>query len=209
MTSPQGIRSLWKHSVIFAALLTGRAGPPLHAQDTTAPNNPPSGNPASSTNVDSAGQPPDTTAAARPDSLRADSLRADSLRADSLRPDGLLPDSVQRDTSAAGSSSSGAPAPAAAPPPPPAPVDSVLAAACRESGGEPPDLLTVVFRPTATEAERQQAARDVGGILLGQSQHQAPGAWYVQAPGSGINPLIADRLIRLPPVLEVGATRCP
>ena len=194
MTSPRGIRSLWKHSVILAALLAGRAGPPLQAQDTTAPNNPPSGNPASSTNVDSAGRPPDTTAASRPDSLRPDSLR---------------PDSVQRDTSAAGSSSSGAPAPAAAPPPPPAPVDSVLAAACRESGGEPPDLLTVVFRPTATEAERQQAARDVGGLLLGQSRHQAPGAWYIQAPGSGMNPLIADRLIRLPPVLEVGATRCP
>jgi hypothetical protein len=88
-------------------------------------------------------------------------------------------------------------------------VDSVLAAACLASGGEPPDLLTVVFRPTATEAERQQTARDVGGILLGQSRHQAPGAWYVQAPGSGINPLIADRLIRLPTVLEVGATRCP
>jgi hypothetical protein len=194
MTSPRGIRSLWKHSVILAALLAGRAGSPLHAQDTTAPNNPPSGNPASSTNVDSAGRPPDTTATSLPDSLRADSLR---------------PDSVRRDTGAAGSASSGAPAPAASPPPPPAPVDSVLAAACRESGGEPPDLVTVIFRATATEAERQQAARDVGGILLGQSQHQAPGAWYIQAPGSGINPLIADRLIRLPPVLEVGATRCP
>jgi hypothetical protein len=193
MTSPRGIRSLVKHSVIFAALLAGRAGLPLYAQDTTAPYNPPSGNPTSSTNVDSAGRPSDTTAAARPDSLRADSLR---------------PDSVRRDTSPSGSAASGAPAPAA-PPPPPAPVDSVLAAACRESGGDPPDLLTVVFRPTATEAERRQAARDVGGILLEQSRHQAPGAWYIQAPGSGINPLIADRLIRLPPVLEVGATRCP
>jgi hypothetical protein len=203
MTSPRGIRSLWKHSVIFAALLAGPAGFPLHAQDTTAPNNPPSGNPVPSTNVDSAGRPPDTSAA------RPDSLRPDSLRPDSLRPDSLRPDSARRDTSAAGSTSSGAPAPAADPPPPPAPVDSVLAAACRESGGDPPDLLTVVFRPTATEAERQQAARDVGGILLGQSRHQAPGAWYIQAPGSGINPLIADRLIRLPPVLEVGATRCP
>jgi hypothetical protein len=178
--------------VIFAALLAGRAGSPLHAQDTTAPNNPPSGNPSSSTNVDSAGRPPDTTAA-RPDTLRPDSLRADSLR---------------RDTST-GSATSGAPTQAPAPPPPPAPVDSVLAAACLASGGEPPDLLTVVFRPTATEAERRQVARDVGGILLGQSRHQAPGAWYVQAPGSGINPLIADRLIRLPPVLEVAATRCP
>jgi hypothetical protein len=193
MTSPRGTRSLWKHTVIFVALLAGRAGSPLNAQDTTVPYNPPSGNPSSSTNVDSAGRPPDTTAAARPDSLRPDSLR---------------PDSVQRDTSA-GAASSGAPAPAAAAPPPPAPVDSILAAACRESGGEPPDLLTVMFRPTATEAERRQAARDVGGVLVGQSRHQAPGAWYVQAPGSGINPLIADRLIRLPPVLEVGATRCP
>jgi hypothetical protein len=88
-------------------------------------------------------------------------------------------------------------------------VDSVLAAACRESGGEPPDLLTVVFRPTATAEERQKAARDVGGIVLEQSQHQAPGAWYVRIPGSGRNPLVADRLILLPPVLEVGATRCP
>jgi hypothetical protein len=88
-------------------------------------------------------------------------------------------------------------------------VDSVLAAACRESGGEAPDLLTVVFRPTATAAERQKAARDVGGTLLEPSRYQAPGAWYVQVPGSGINPLVADRLILLPPVLEVGATRCP
>jgi hypothetical protein len=88
-------------------------------------------------------------------------------------------------------------------------VDSVLAAACLASGGEPPDLLTVVFRPTATAAEREAAARDVGGTLLVQSQYQAPGAWYIQVPGSGINPLIADRLILQPPVAEVGATRCP
>jgi hypothetical protein len=180
--------------VIFVALVAGRAGSPLHAQDTTAPNNSPSGNPSSSTNVDSAGRPPDTTAA------RPDSLNPDGLRPDGLRPDSLRPDSLRRDTSAGS---------AATPPAPPAPVDSILAAACLASGGEPPDLLTVVFRPTATEAERQQAARDVGGVLVGQSQHQLPGAWYVQAPGSGINPLVADRLIRLPPVLEVGATRCP
>jgi len=88
-------------------------------------------------------------------------------------------------------------------------VDSVLAAACRASGGEDPDLLTVVFRPTATPEERQQVARDVGGTLLEPSQHQAPGAWYVGVPGSGRNPHVADRLILMPPVLEVGATRCP
>ena len=198
--SPRSIRSLWKHTVIFTALLGARAVFPLHAQDTTAPTNPPQTNPASSTNVDSASRPPDTAAA--PGSPGQAGARSDSLAPDSLRPD----------TSTTGSASSGTPAPApdsAPAPPPPAPVDSVLAVACRESGGEPPDLLTVVFRPTATAAERQQAARDVGGTLLEPSQHQAPGAWYIQVPGSGINPLVADRLILSAPVLEVGATRCP
>jgi hypothetical protein len=173
---------------MFAVLVAGRAGSPLRAQDTTTPNNLPAADSASSTNVDTASRPPDTTVA---------------------RPDSLAPDSLRRDTSATGSASSGAPAPAPAPSAPPAPVDSVLAAACRESGGEPPDLLTVVFRPTATVEERRKAARDVGGTLLEQSQHQVPGAWYVRVPGSGRNPLVADRLILLPPVLEVGATRCP
>ena len=178
---------------MFAVSLAGGAGSPLHAQDTTTtPNNSPAANPAPSTNVDTAGRPPDTTAA----------------RPDGLLPDSLLPDSLRRDTSATGAASSGA-APAAPPPPPPAPVDSVLAAACRASGGEPPDLLTVVFRPTATAEDRRKAAGDVGGTLLEQSRHQVPGAWYVQVPGSGRNPLVADRLILLPPVLEVGATRCP
>jgi hypothetical protein len=195
MTSPRGIRSLWKHTLIFAALLTGGAGPALHAQDTTAPSNPSSGNPPTSTNVDSAGRPPDSTAVP-PGQTGA-------------RPDSLVPDSLRRDTSAAGSTPSGASPPAAAPPAPPPPVDSVLAAACRASGGEAPDLLTVVFRPTATAEERQQAVRDVGGTLLVPSQHQAPGAWYVRVPGSGRNPHVADRLILMPPVLEVGATRCP
>jgi hypothetical protein len=201
MTSPRSIRSLWKHTAILTALLAARTVFPLHAQDTTAPSNSPPPNPAPSTNVDSANRPPDTSAA--PGSPGQAGARSDSLAPDTLRPD----------TSTTGSASSGTPAPAPdsapAPPPPPAPVDSVLAVACRESGGEPPDLLTVVFRPTATAAERQQAARDVGGTLLEPSRHQAPGAWYIQVPGSGINPLVADRLILSPPVLEVGATRCP
>ena len=88
MTSPRGIRSLWKHTLIFAALLTGGAGSALHAQDTTAPSNPSSGNPPTSTNVDSAGRPPDSTAVP-PGQTGA-------------RPDSLVPDSLRRDTSAAG-----------------------------------------------------------------------------------------------------------
>jgi hypothetical protein len=195
MTSPRAFRSLWKHTFIFTALLIGGAGSALHAQDTTAPSNPPPGNPPTSTNVDSAGRPPDSTAVP-PGQAGA-------------RPDSLVPDSLRRDTSAAGSTPSGTSPPTATPPEPPPAVDSVLAAACRASGGEAPDLLTVVFQPTSTPEERQQAARGVGGTLLEPSQHQAPGAWYVQVPGSGRNPHVADRLILMPPVLEVGATRCP
>jgi hypothetical protein len=205
MTSPRGIRSIWKHTLIIAALLAGRAGSVLHAQEIIPPNNSRPGNPAPSTNVDSAARRADTAAA--PGSATA-SPEQGATRPDSLAPDTLRPDTLRPDATAPGSAS-GAAAPDTTPPRAPEPVDSVLAAACRASGGEPPDLLTVMFRPTATEAERQQAARDVGGVLLEQSRHQAPGAWYVQAPGSGINPLVADRLIRLPPVLEVGSTRCP
>ena len=199
MTLPRGVGSLWKHSVIFAVLVAGRAGSPLHAQDTTTPNNAPPASPAPSTNVDTANGRPDTTAA----------------RPDSLAPGSLAPDSLSRRTVSAGTR-----APRdrhrraqlhrlPRPHPRPPRWTACWPAACRESGGEPPDLLTVVFRPTATAEERQKAARDVGGIVLEQSRHQAPGAWYVQVPGSGRNPLVADRLILLPPVLEVGATRCP
>jgi hypothetical protein len=208
MTSPPGIRSLWKHTFVVAGLLAASGGSPLHAQDTTPPSNPPSGNPSSSTNVDTAGRSADTTAAGG-GAPGAGQQPAAAPGQAGARPDSLAPDSLRRDTSGAVSAPSGASPPAPAAPPPPAPVDSVLAAACLKSGGEPPDLLTVVFRPTASAAERDKAARDVGGTLLAQSRHQAPGAWYVEVPGSGINPLIADRLILQPPVLEVGATRCP
>ncbi len=95
------------------------------------------------------------------------------------------------------------------PAPPPPPVDSALARACRTRGGAPPDLLAVVFRPTATAAEREAVAREVGGTLLEPSEHQAPGAWYIRVPGSDLDRSLADRLIMLQPVLEVGATRCP
>jgi hypothetical protein len=105
----------------------------------------------------------------------------------------------------------GAPGPAAqaAPAPPPAPVDSALAAACEVTGGDPPDLLTVRFRASATESERAAVAKAVGGTLVARSEHLEPGAWFLHVPNSAIDPSIADRVIRLSPVLQVGATRCP
>jgi hypothetical protein len=88
-------------------------------------------------------------------------------------------------------------------------VDSALGAACEGIAGGRPDLLLVTFRPSATEDERSAVAKEVNGTLIGVSQHAAPGSWYLRVPGSGIDPGIADRLILLPPVLEVGTTRCP
>lgn len=137
----------------------------------------------------------DSAAAVTPDSARTDSAGTDTVavapgdslarqRADSTRP------------------------PASALPPP-APVDSALGAACEETAQGPPDVFLVTFLPSATESERLAVAQAVGGTLLGMSQHAAPGSWYLRVPGSAGDPAIADRLILLPPVLEVGSTRCP
>ncbi|MBA3317572.1 MAG: hypothetical protein H0T50_05710 [Gemmatimonadales bacterium] len=52
-------------------------------------------------------------------------------------------------------------------------------------------------------------AREVGGTLLGISEHTAPGAWYLRLPDGASDRVSADRLILLSPVLEVGATQCP
>ncbi len=143
----------------------------------------------------------DSGVAVRPDSARADSARPDSAARDSAaRPPG---DSLRRP----GPDSAAAPAASAAPAP--ESVDSALGAACAGAAGGRPDLLLVTFRATASESERAAVAKEVGGTLLGMSQHAAPGSWYVEVPGSGVDPTVADRLILLPPVLEVGATRCP
>jgi len=202
MTSPRCRRSQWKHSLLIFMALSGSAGTFLHAQVTTT---------TAGGAADTTRRSPDTTAATGAPAQRPDTAAGQS----GMRPDSLAPDSARQDTTARPDTTGGADTAAArdttasTSPAPAAPVDSVLAAACQASGGEPPDLLTVIFRPTATAAEREAAARGVGGTLLVESRYQAPGAWYVQVPNSGINPLIADRLILQPSVAEVGATRCP
>ena len=190
MTSPRWQRSSWKHSLLIFTALSAGAGTVLHAQDTTTT--------AGAAVADTTRRSQDTTAAAGAPAQRPDT----GVGQPGMRPDSLAPDSLRRDTTAGRDTTTRRDTVASAPPAPPAPVDSVLAAACRASGGEPPDLLAVIFRATATAAEREAAAKHVGGTLLMESQFQAPGAWYVQVPGSGINPLIADRLILQPPVAE-------
>lgn len=149
----------------------------------------------------------DTAGAASPGSAPADTAGrapADTLaRGDTLaRRDTLARQdtSAARDTTARPQTGGSAPAPV--------PVDSALGAACEESSGNPPDLLTVKFQPTTTAREREAAAREIGGTLVGPSEHTAPGAWYIRAPGAA-GPSLADRLIVMPSVLEVGNTRCP
>jgi hypothetical protein len=137
---------------------------------------------------------PDSAGAPRRDSAGTDSAGTDSAAvapsdslarpgADSATPPGSLP-------------------------PPPAPVDSALGAVCEETAHGPPDVFLVTFLPSITEAERMAVAREVGGTLLGMSEHGGPGSWYLRVPGSAGDPAVADRLILLSSVLEVGSTRC-
>lgn len=154
----------------------------------------------------------DTVGSGGAASTRGSGALGDTIRAADTVPGatadtGGLPDTLRTDTLPPDNAA--VPAARAAPAAPPAPVDSVLAAACKATGGDPPDLLTVRFRTTATGGERAEAAKAVGGTLLGRSEHLEPGAWFLQVPNSAIDPTIADRVIRLPPVLQVGATRCP
>lgn len=128
-----------------------------------------------------------------------DSAVRSAITPDSMvpRPDSVRPDSVTV-------------APAdTVPAPRRVPVDSAIGAACQASGGSSPDLLVVTFRPTATAEERAAVAQEVGGTLVGLSEYAAPGSWYLRVPGSAADRSVADRLIVLSPVLEVGATRCP
>jgi hypothetical protein len=137
---------------------------------------------------DSVTAPPGDSGAA-PRTARADSARADSARADSGSVDSLASGTAARR--------------------PAAPVDSVLGLACGKTGGAPPDLVLVKFRPATTAAERAAVAREVGGTVSGPSEQGAPDSWYLRVPGSAGDRSVADRLIQLSPVLEVGVTRCP
>jgi hypothetical protein len=145
------------------------------------------------------------------DSARTDSARTDGAGTDSAGARGAGTDSAAvapGDTLPRAGRDSAAPRTRPAPPPP-APVDSALGVACEGTAGDRPDLLLVTFRPSATASERSAVAREIGGTLIGMSQHAAPGSWYLLVPGSAGDPTVADRLILMSPVLEVGATRCP
>ncbi len=145
--------------------------------------------------------------AAASDSVARDSVPRDSVPRDSMPRDSVPGDSVPGDTVVADSVVGDSARRAASAVSPPPPGDSLLGAACGETGGAAPDLVLVKFRPTSTAAERAAVAGKVGGTVQGPSAH-APGAWYLSVPGSAGDRSVADRLIQMSPVLEVDVTRC-
>lgn len=132
---------------------------------------------------------PDSAAASKPDS-------AARPKPDSVPP----PDSLKQ-----------APGAAATAPGPPA--DSTLTAACSgtpdASPAIAPGLLLVVFDPATKPAERSAIAHTVHGKLVGPAKGE--GAYYLRVPGAESDDqlrAIADEVIRLPGVQQVGTKTC-
>jgi hypothetical protein len=91
-------------------------------------------------------------------------------------------------------------------------ADPVLTAACTGSaaGESAPDLLGVIFEREAVPKAREAAVAAVSGKRLGGSAEDQ--FQYVQVPASGSEfrlRALADKLIRLPGVSEVGPVTCP
>jgi hypothetical protein len=141
---------------------------------------------------------PDPPPAARPDSIRPGPGTAprDTTRPDTAR--GTLPAAL-------------APPP---PPPPPAPppIDPVVGRACRDAapGESAPDVLGIVFGRSSSVEARDAAIASAGGKRLAGSAEDE--FQYVQVPAGGSEfrlRTIADKLIRLAGVNEVGPVLCP
>jgi hypothetical protein len=66
----------------------------------------------------------------------------------------------------------------------------------------------VLFTATATETDRLALAKAAGGTLAGPADAVRPGAFYLRVPNADLDPAVADRVIRLPTVQEVGPVPC-
>ena len=96
---------------------------------------------------------------------------------------------------------------AAVPPGPPLPTGVCPAGADPVSA----DVLLVTFSSRSTPAEREAAVKGVKGTIVAPDPND-PASAYVRVPSEGNEFLlraIADRLIRVPVVKEVGAVQCP
>jgi hypothetical protein len=160
--------------------------------------------PAQTVIRDSAAPPGTSTGIYRPPV--ADTTRA---RRDSSARRGARPDSAAKPVAAA-------PAPQPPPPPPPpAPVptaDLLPKGVCTDpAGGVAADVVLVTFTRRAQPADRDAALKLVHGTLVAPDPTD-PASAYVRVPSDGnefVLRAIADRLIRVPVVKEVGPVNCP
>jgi hypothetical protein len=131
------------------------------------------------------------------------------------RADSARPPAVRGDTTRA------SPAPVPTTPPPPAPVpapaappaaDALPRGICADAlpGEAAPDVLGIVFQSDATPEARDAALAAVAGKrLAGSAEDQFQ---YVHVPAGGSEfrlRTLADKLIRLRSVSEVGPVACP
>ena len=101
-----------------------------------------------------------------------------------------------------------APAPASAPAPNPYPKG---VCSDESAGGQAPDVLLVTFKSRSGQAEREAAIKVVKGTLIAPDPSDDR-SWFIRVPGEGNEFVlrgIADRLIRVPIVNEVGPIPCP
>jgi hypothetical protein len=102
--------------------------------------------------------------------------------------------------------------PAVAPAPVPAPNPYPKGVCSDESaGGQAPDVLLVTFKSRSGQPEREAAIKTVKGTLIAPDPSDDR-SWFVRVPGEGNEFVlrgIADRLIRVAVVNEVGPVQCP
>jgi hypothetical protein len=164
--------------------------------------------PAQTVIRDSAAPPGTSTGIYRPPV--ADTTRA---RRDSSARRGARPDSAAKPAAAAPAPPP--PPPPPAPPPAPAPVPTaelLPKGVCTDpAGGVAADVVLVTFTRRAQPADRDAALKLVHGTLVAPDPTD-PASAYVRVPSDGnefVLRAIADRLIRVPVVKEVGPVNCP
>jgi hypothetical protein len=138
--------------------------------------------------------------------LAAGASNGDAAALGIYHPESPIPPPGARETRVAASDSASA---RTRPPVAMTAADTLLAAACGDApaGTEAPGLLAVLFRARTTAEVRSASAKQVGGMIAGES---AEGESYVRFPAdAGAPAAVADRLIRLGPVMRVAPVACP
>ena len=182
------------HALYAAALAAGLGiATPALAQTVILPDAPPA-------RADSVRPPPSRGPAAQPDTTRRDTTRPTPA------PYGIIP-------APAPPARPAAPALPPAPPAATAPAgDPLPRGICADAvpGEAAPDVLGIVFEGAATPEARDAAIASVSGKRLGSDAEDE--VQYVNVPAGGSEfrlHTLADKLIRLSSITEVGPVTCP